>query len=179
MPDRSHDHTGSEALARTVHPSLHRGAERRDSTDLGEVRRTLWAAAEPLRANSTLAPSECRGPALGLIFLACAEHRVDQARPEIEARATAHGPDRPGIHARQQPTLRRSRSSHRHPRTACGGCRRGSGRLRPDPARGITAARPTPRAHRTVVPARAAATRYRHRLWRGGATTTDVIPVGR
>lgn len=169
MADRSNHSARSEALARTVHPSLHRGAERRDSTDLGEVRRTLWAAADPLRANSTLAPSEYRRPVLGLIFLACAEHCVDQARPEIEAKATAHRPDCPGVHARQQPTLRRARSSHHDRRTARGSCRRGSGRLCPDPARGMTAATPTPCAHRTGrtgVPAGS------------GANTTDVVPVG-
>ncbi len=182
MTDRSHHHTGSEAPARTVHPSLHRGAERRDSTDLGEVRRTLWAAADPLRANSTLAPSEYRGPVLGLIFLAYAEHRFDQARPEIEAKAIAHRPDCPGVHARQQPTLRRSRSSHRHHRTARGSCRRGSGRRCADPARGMPAARPTPCAHhagRTGVPAGRGAARYRHRRWRDAQNATDLVSVGR
>lgn len=49
-----------------------------DSKDLAEVRRTLWAAADQLRASSTLAPSEYRGPVLGLIFLAYAEHRFDE-----------------------------------------------------------------------------------------------------
>lgn len=62
-----------------------------DSRDLAEVRRTLWAAADQLRANSTLAPSECRGPVLGLIFLAYAEHRFDEVRPEVEAKATPDG----------------------------------------------------------------------------------------
>ena len=66
-----------------------------DSTDLAEVRRTLWAAADQLRANSTLAPSEYRGPVLGLIFLAYAEHRFEQVRPEIEAKATARNPTAP------------------------------------------------------------------------------------
>jgi len=59
-----------------------------DSTDLAEVQRTLWAAADQLRANSTLAPNEYRGPVLGLIFLAYAEYRFDQVRPEVEAHAT-------------------------------------------------------------------------------------------
>lgn len=63
-----------------------------DSRDLAEVRRTLWAAADQLRANSTLAPSEYRSPVLGLIFLAYAEHRFDEVRPEIEAKATARRP---------------------------------------------------------------------------------------
>ncbi len=66
-----------------------------DSTDLADVRRRLWAAADQLRANSTLAPSEYRGPVLGLIFLAYAEHRFDRARPEIEVKATARRPVTP------------------------------------------------------------------------------------
>ena len=63
-----------------------------NSTDLADVRRRLWAAADQIRANSSLAPSECRGPALGLIFLAYAEHRFELARPEVEARATVRRP---------------------------------------------------------------------------------------
>ncbi|MEX2375954.1 MAG: class I SAM-dependent DNA methyltransferase [Dehalococcoidia bacterium] len=63
-----------------------------DSTDLNGVRKTLWTAADQLRANSTLSPSEYRGPVLGLIFLAYAEHRFDAARPEVEAKATARRP---------------------------------------------------------------------------------------
>ncbi len=66
-----------------------------DSTDLAEVRRTLWAAADQLRANSTLAPNEYRGPVLGLIFLAYAEHRFEQVRPELEAKASARRPVTP------------------------------------------------------------------------------------
>ncbi len=42
-----------------------------------------------MRANSTLGPSEYRGPVLGLIFLAYAEHRFEEVRPELEAKATA------------------------------------------------------------------------------------------
>jgi type I restriction enzyme M protein len=60
--------------------------------DLAEVRRTIWAAADQLRANSTLAPVEYRGPVLGLIFLAYAEHRFEQLHPELEAKATARRP---------------------------------------------------------------------------------------
>lgn len=63
-----------------------------DSSDLAEVRRTLWAAADQLRANSTLAANEYRGPVLGLIFLAYAEHRFEQVRAEVEAKATARRP---------------------------------------------------------------------------------------
>src|SRR5918995_2009598 len=66
-----------------------------NSQDLAQVRRTLWAAADQLRANSTLAPSEYRGPVLGLIFLAYAEHRFEGVRPELEAKATARRPVTP------------------------------------------------------------------------------------
>lgn len=65
------------------------------STDLAEVRRTLWAAADKLRANSRLAPSEYRGPVLGLIFLAYAEYRFEEVRPALEAKATARRPVTP------------------------------------------------------------------------------------
>jgi type I restriction enzyme M protein len=63
-----------------------------DSTDLASVQRTLWAAADELRANSSLAANEYRGPVLGLIFLAYAEFRFDQVREEVEERATARHP---------------------------------------------------------------------------------------
>ena len=63
-----------------------------DSKDLAEVRRTLWAAADQLRANSTLAPSEYRSPVLGLIFLAYAQYRFDEVRPQVEAKATPRRP---------------------------------------------------------------------------------------
>jgi len=66
-----------------------------DSTDLAQVRRTLWAAADELRANSSLAPNEYRGPVLGLIFLAYAEHRFEQIRPEVASRATVRRPVTP------------------------------------------------------------------------------------
>jgi type I restriction enzyme M protein len=62
------------------------------SDDLAEVRRTLWRAADELRANSTLTPADYRGPVLGLIFLAYAEHRFEAIRPELEAQATARTP---------------------------------------------------------------------------------------
>ncbi|MGV0639109.1 class I SAM-dependent DNA methyltransferase [Mycobacterium kansasii] len=63
--------------------------------DLAQVRRTLWAAADELRANSTLSPAEYRGPVLGLIFLAYAEFRFEQVRPDLEAKATARRPVTP------------------------------------------------------------------------------------
>ncbi|MER5772838.1 class I SAM-dependent DNA methyltransferase [Streptomyces sp. NPDC002039] len=62
------------------------------SKDLAEVRRALWNAADELRANSSLLPSEARGPILGLIFLAYAEHRFEAVRPELEAKATVRRP---------------------------------------------------------------------------------------
>ncbi|MCA9855951.1 MAG: SAM-dependent DNA methyltransferase [Dehalococcoidia bacterium] len=65
------------------------------SEDLAEVRRTLWKAADELRANSTLTPADYRGPVLGLIFLAYAEHRFEAIRPELEAEATARNPVTP------------------------------------------------------------------------------------
>ena len=65
------------------------------SNDLSEVRRTLWKAADEMRANSTLSPAEYRGPVLGLIFLAYAEHRFDQLRPDLEAKATPRRPVTP------------------------------------------------------------------------------------
>ena len=63
-----------------------------DCTDLTDVQRTLWAAADELRANSSLAANEYRDPVLGLIFLAYAEYRFDQVRLEIEAAATPRNP---------------------------------------------------------------------------------------
>ena len=65
------------------------------SNDLAEVRRTLWKAADEMRANSTLSPAEYRGPVLGLIFLAYAEHRFDEVRPGLEAKATPRRPVTP------------------------------------------------------------------------------------
>jgi type I restriction enzyme M protein len=61
-------------------------------TDLAELERRLWAAADALRANSSLTPAEYRGPVLGLIFLAFAEHRFDELHPELELRATERRP---------------------------------------------------------------------------------------
>ncbi len=61
-------------------------------TDLDELERRLWAAADELRANSTLTAAQYRDPVLGLIFLAFAEHRFEQLRPELQTRATARRP---------------------------------------------------------------------------------------
>ena len=62
------------------------------TTNLADLESRLWAAADELRANSSLSPTEYRGPVLGLIFLAFAEHRFDQLRPELETKATERRP---------------------------------------------------------------------------------------
>jgi type I restriction enzyme M protein len=67
-------------------------AEGPSVTDLVELERRLWRAADALRANSSLTPAEYRGPVLGLIFLAFAEHRFDELRPELELKATERRP---------------------------------------------------------------------------------------
>lgn len=64
-------------------------------TDLADLERKLWDAADQLRANSSLTPSDYRGPILGLIFLAFAEHRFVEVTPELEATATARNPVTP------------------------------------------------------------------------------------
>lgn len=61
-------------------------------TDLAELERRLWGAADELRANSTLTAAQYRDPVLGLIFLAFAEHRFEQLRPELEGKATERRP---------------------------------------------------------------------------------------
>src|SRR3990170_393196 len=62
------------------------------TTDLPELERRLWSAADQLRANSSLTPSEYRSPVLGLIFLAFAEHRFDELKPQLELQATERRP---------------------------------------------------------------------------------------
>ncbi|MDQ3122016.1 MAG: N-6 DNA methylase, partial [Actinomycetota bacterium] len=62
------------------------------STNLADLETRLWSAADELRANSSLSPTEYRGPVLGLIFLAFAEHRFDALKPELEGKATARRP---------------------------------------------------------------------------------------
>ncbi len=69
------------------------------SDDLAKVRNTLWKAADELRANSTLTPADYRGPVLGLIFLAYAEHRFEAVRPEGVGGATSE-PAQGGVNAR-------------------------------------------------------------------------------
>lgn len=62
------------------------------TTDLAQVRATLWAAADELRANSKLTPGQYRDPVLGLVFLAYAENRFEVVRGEVEAKASARNP---------------------------------------------------------------------------------------
>ena len=49
------------------------------ATDLGELQKKLWEAADQLRANSGLKASEYASPVLGLIFLRYADERFAQA----------------------------------------------------------------------------------------------------
>lgn len=72
-----------------------------DAKDLNEVKTTLWKAADEMRANSTLGPNEYRGPVLGLIFLAYAEHRFLEVQPELVAKATARNPVTPAKYKAQ------------------------------------------------------------------------------
>ena len=53
------------------------------ATDLTQVQKKLWGAADELRANSGLQASEYSGPVLGLIFLRFAEERFAAARAEL------------------------------------------------------------------------------------------------
>ena len=49
------------------------------NTNLNELERRLWSAADELRANSKLKSSEYSIPVLGLIFLRYADHKFAQA----------------------------------------------------------------------------------------------------
>lgn len=65
------------------------------TSNLADVERRLWLAADQLRANSTLTPAQYRDPILGLIFLAYAEHRFKELRPQLEAKASIRRPVTP------------------------------------------------------------------------------------
>jgi hypothetical protein len=58
-------------------------------TDLAELERRLWDAADELRANSGLKASEYGTPVLGLIFLRFADAKFKAASAGIEAKASA------------------------------------------------------------------------------------------
>ena len=53
-----------------------------------EIERRLWSAADELRANSRLRPSEYSTPVLGLIFLRYADHKFTQTESEINSEPT-------------------------------------------------------------------------------------------
>ena len=59
------------------------------NTNLNELERRLWSAADELRANSKLKSSEYPIPVLGLIFLRYADHKFAQADSEIVKEATS------------------------------------------------------------------------------------------
>jgi type I restriction enzyme M protein len=65
------------------------------TTDLAQVRATLWTAADKRRANSSLSVGQFRAAILGLVFLSYAENRFDEVSPEIEANASARNPSTP------------------------------------------------------------------------------------
>ncbi len=65
------------------------------ATDLTQVQKKLWDAADELRANSGLQASEYSGPVLGLIFLRFAEERFAAAQSELGTGSARNpvGPD--------------------------------------------------------------------------------------
>ena len=65
------------------------------ATDLGEVQKKLWDAADELRANSGLQASEYSQPVLGLIFLRFAEERFANAEENLGTGSARNpvGPD--------------------------------------------------------------------------------------
>ena len=58
------------------------------NTNLSEIEKRLWSAADELRANSRLRASEYSTPVLGLIFLRYADHKFTQAAQEINSEAS-------------------------------------------------------------------------------------------
>ncbi len=65
------------------------------ATDLSQVQKKLWDAADELRANSGLQASEYSGPVLGLIFLRFAEERFAAAQVDLGTGSARNpvGPD--------------------------------------------------------------------------------------
>ncbi len=57
-------------------------------TDLADLQKRLWEAADQLRANSGLKASEYSTPVLGLIFLRHAELRFAAAHAELEGKGS-------------------------------------------------------------------------------------------
>jgi type I restriction enzyme M protein len=62
------------------------------------LEKRLWDAADELRANSGLKPSEYGTPVLGLIFLRFAEARFEAVRQDVEAKASARRTIGPSDH---------------------------------------------------------------------------------
>ena len=58
------------------------------NTNLNELERRLWSAADELRANSELKSSEYSIPVLGLIFLRYADHKFTQAEQQLASETT-------------------------------------------------------------------------------------------
>ena len=59
------------------------------NTNLNELERRLWSAADELRANSELKSSEYSIPVLGLIFLRYADHKFTLAEGELASEMTS------------------------------------------------------------------------------------------
>jgi len=55
---------------------------------INEIEKRLWSAADELRANSKLKPSEYSVPVLGLIFLRYADHKFSKAEEELKGTST-------------------------------------------------------------------------------------------
>lgn len=55
-----------------------------DHTEIKNLEKELWSAADELRANSTLTAGEYKDPVLGLVLLRFAQNRYEDAKVEIE-----------------------------------------------------------------------------------------------
>ena len=60
-------------------------------TNNTEIEKRLWDAADELRANSKLKPSEYSVPVLGLIFLRFADTKFAKAEEELKKQAAPTG----------------------------------------------------------------------------------------
>ena len=61
------------------------------NTNLSQIERTLWSAADELRANSSLKGSEYSTPVLGLIFLKYADSKFTQVQQELNLETPSGG----------------------------------------------------------------------------------------
>ncbi len=78
----------------TIFTEISALSRRHGATDLGQVQKKLWDAADELRANSGLQASEYSAPVLGLIFLRFAEERFAEAEGRI-GKGSARNPTGP------------------------------------------------------------------------------------